>query len=228
MKEYLSQLFIFSVIVIGVSACQPKELILSKWPGGQKQATVKIFMGDTTFLLDAFYCAYYPNGKVWKTGYFKKNLEEGKWMYFYQSGNKKCYGEFMSGRKMGSYQTYYESGEVEQKGMYVNDKLVDYHYYNPDGTIKPQNEDLSRLIVAQPQKWTEMEKNEIWITTYAAVASTYLHSTEFCDCVVNLLEKKCNFQDIKTLTDKQLGDLLIFLSEKKLDCFHLLEKPLKK
>lgn len=77
----------------------------------------------------------------------------------------------------------------------------------------------------QPEKWTEAQKKEIWIDCYAETVATYDNAGGFSDCVVDLLQRRCNFRDIQPLTAKQRGNLLDTLASQQQECFSLLEKP---
>lgn len=224
MTKFLIPALLLLVLCIGGAACNPEELVITKWPGGEKQVTYKIYSGDTAHLINTFYCAYYPNGKVWKSGYFKNGVEDGDWYYYYQSGSIRSKWRYVKGQRDSDFTIYYESGEVEQKGSLDLGKLRSHiDYFNRDGSKKPEKEDLSKYLVAHPEKWTEAQKKEIWMDYYTEVVATYSNAGGFADCVVDLLQRRCNFSDLQPLTANQRGILLVLLAAEQQECYSLLK-----
>jgi hypothetical protein len=224
MKNLIKIVLLPILIFTSAISCKKKEeIIITRWPEGQKQVTYKIFAGDTANLLDAYYCAYYPNGQVWKRGYFKNRLETGEWFHYYQSGKLKGKGSMKNGVKDGEFEVYYESGETEQFGSYKNGLPTYIIFRDRAGFNKPKREDLTKYIIDHPVKWTDAQKKEIWIDFYVAAVVGYKHAEAFSDCVLNLLQQHCNFSDVQAMTDKQRGDLLKGFKE---DCSLLLESKI--
>ncbi|HEY0610201.1 MAG TPA: hypothetical protein VGD35_11110 [Chitinophaga sp.] len=228
MTKFLIPALLLLILTIGSIACNPGEIVITKWPGGEKQVTYKILRGDTAHLIDVFYCAYYPNGKVWKNGYFKNGVEEGDWHFYYQSGKIRSKGRFVQGQRKGDFTVYYESGEMEQEGFLASGRLGQdspyIHHFNRDGSRKAAKEDFSKYLVEHPEKWTEAQKQEIWIDAYTEVVAVYDNPKGFSDCVVDLLQRRCNFRDIQPLTAKQRGNLLQTLADQQQECNSLLKK----
>jgi Uncharacterized protein conserved in bacteria len=217
--------FIVSYFLIFVTACNnTTEKIIQKWPNGQKKVTYTIFVGDTSNLLDVSYKAYYPNGQIFKTGQIKNGLEVGQWAYYYQSGRLKSNGQFIEGRMDGDFETYYESGEVEQKGKYSRGQLLNLLLFNRDGTTKKNEEDLTMYLVDNPQKWTTNQTEEIRIDCLMAIEPGYNNAAAFCDCILDSLQKHCNYSDIKRLTENQRGIILNYITHNQKECFNLLKK----
>ncbi len=47
-------------------------------------------------------------------------MEQGKWKYFYNSGELKAEGEFQNGKKVKEWTFYHKNGVIQQKGSYKN------------------------------------------------------------------------------------------------------------
>lgn len=220
--------FIASCILLLGTACNnAAETTMRKWPDGQKKVTYTIFAGDSVQLIDVFYKAYYPNGAVFKSGRIKNGLEGGSWSYYYQSGRLQSKGQFIAGSKDGDFEAYYESGQIEQKGNYSNGKLLGMNLFNPDGTEKTYNEDLTRYLVNNPIKWTAKQAEEIRIDCQMAMEPDNLNVDPFCDCILAALQSKCNYADIKPMTANQRGIILNYVTQNQKECFGLLEKRKK-
>jgi len=223
MKDLIKIVLLPILIFAGAISCKEKEeIVATRWPEGQKQVTYKIFAGDTANLIDAYYCAYYPNGQVWKRGHFKNGMETGEWDYYYQSGKLKSRGNIRNGIMEGKFEVYYESGEIEQLGLYQNGLPAYIIFRDRGGFNKPKREDLTKYIIEHPVKWTDAQKKEIWIDCYVSTVTGYKNAEVFSDCVLNLLQQHCNFPDVQAMTDKQRGDLLKGLKKDEQDCYSLL------
>jgi hypothetical protein len=226
MLPLLIKTLTLSLLVVGASTCNgEKEKVITKWSGGEKKVTYKIYAGDETRLTNIYYCAYYPNGRVWKTGYIKSDKESGEWFSYYQSGKMKSKWDFIEGRPSGIFEIYYESGELEQKGTVDAFKREFVtKMYNRDGTKKDSIEDLTKYYKEQPVKWTKKQKREIWIDCYVAVASAYPEPEQFCNCAVAKFQQHYNYSDIQSMTEKQKGDLMESFEAKKMGCYYLFRK----
>lgn len=51
-----------------------------------------------------------------------EGLKQGKWVYYYETGEKKSEGEFIGDLKTGSWKYFYSNGNNLQTGVYVKDK----------------------------------------------------------------------------------------------------------
>jgi antitoxin component YwqK of YwqJK toxin-antitoxin module len=56
------------------------------------------------------YVAYYENGNKKEEGSFKNEEKNGKWTFYHPSGAKQSEGEFKFNDKNGSWQEYDEAG----------------------------------------------------------------------------------------------------------------------
>jgi hypothetical protein len=220
----ITPFLLLSVAVFIFSCNDTTEKIIQRWPSGEKKVTYTIFVGDTINLLDVSYKAYYPNGEVFKVGQIRNGLEEGEWSYYYQSGKLKSKGQFSEGRINGDFEAYYESGEIEQKGKYSNGQLINLSLFNRDGGTKSYKEDLTKFVIENPVKWTANQIEEIKIDCLMAMEAGYSKVNIFCDCILDSLQRHCNYSDIKPMTENQRGIILGYLTHNQKDCFYFLER----
>ncbi len=104
---------------------------------------------------------YWDNGNIAAKGKFNKNKEkDGKWIYYFETGDKESevnysdgtkdgdqidyYNngqvlmevEYKDGVKDGEYIFYFDSGQVREKGFYNNGlRHGEFVYYEPDGVM---------------------------------------------------------------------------------------------
>lgn len=79
---------------------------------------------------------FYPNGKVQKKGYKVKDLSEGWWDEYFESGQLKSHEFFKNGKYEGAAETYFENGQIESKGKYENDERQgEWVFYHDNGQI---------------------------------------------------------------------------------------------
>ena len=79
-----------------------------------------------------------------------QGLEQGLWVYFYVTGEKKAEGSFKNGKKIDQWKYYHRNGKMEQTGRYQNDLPVGlWNWYYDDGTLR-REEDYFRGLVEGP------------------------------------------------------------------------------
>ena len=62
---------------------------------------------------------YWPNGKQHSRGQLINGLRDGRWLYWYQYGQKKQEGGFAAGRKHGTWRRWHPNGELLSISHYV-------------------------------------------------------------------------------------------------------------
>lgn len=63
-------------------------------------------------------------------------IEEGDWIYYYDSGKKRAVGKYSNGNKHGKWAYYYQNGRIQQTGSYANGKLRGmWQWYYETGEI---------------------------------------------------------------------------------------------
>lgn len=61
----------------------------------------------------------------------------GRWIYFYQNGQKQKEGSLHLNKKLGAWIFYYENGQKKAEGFYEDDdKIGEWKYWNEDGSLK--------------------------------------------------------------------------------------------
>jgi len=65
------------------------------YKNGQERIKINYSMG---YVIDGYYCEYYPNGKQKRCGILKNGLLDGKWTEWYDNGNIKSEGKYKNGK----------------------------------------------------------------------------------------------------------------------------------
>jgi len=65
---------------------------------------------------------YYPNGQKKYVGFFKDGKKDGKWIFWFENGNKWSEGYLNKGIRTGDAKVYHENGKLFFTGKYVNGK----------------------------------------------------------------------------------------------------------
>lgn len=76
-------------------------------------------------------------GKVVAEGIVLINgKEDGKWVYYYDNGNKKAEGKYLKGKQQGNWKFYYPNGKIKQQGNYSLGKLTgSWKWYYDNGYL---------------------------------------------------------------------------------------------
>ncbi|MEE4117066.1 MAG: tetratricopeptide repeat protein, partial [Marinilabiliaceae bacterium] len=86
-------------------------------------------------------CNFYDSGRIFSMGNRNKDgLEDGYWIYFYETGIKSGEGRFINGERTGEWKYYHEGGKLSSIEPYNNNKL--------DGKAKLFSEDGTLLSTA--------------------------------------------------------------------------------
>ena len=63
-------------------------------------------------------------------------FEQGLWRYFYPDGKLSKSGNFRKGKQLGKWQFYYPTGTIQQEGNYINGKYSGiWKFYNGSGVL---------------------------------------------------------------------------------------------
>jgi len=214
---------IAALSVIGCNS--PREVVITKWEdNGNKQVTYQITKGTIEVPVNYDYKAYYPDGKsLFKSGQVVNNKEHGKWNFYYRSGKIRSIGTIENGIKIGEFTSFYESGEIEQKGTYTDGEASEIEFFNKDGTGKNKRDDLSSLLVDNPVKWTEKDKQLMIWDCRAPIGSEYFYEKEFCDCIINKVSENVNYTEYIDLTEYQRGIIFGYIISYDQSCTGILE-----
>lgn len=73
--------------------------------------------------------------------------EQGPWVYFYPTGEKKAEGAYKDGKKIDQWKYYHRNGKMEQTGRYQNDLPVGlWNWYFDDGSLRREEEYFRGLV----------------------------------------------------------------------------------
>ncbi len=67
---------------------------------------------------------YFTNGKLQWEGNYKNQLEDGKWVYYYENGNIKSIQYYTKGKENGVCSDYDSKGKLVKESTWVNGKEV--------------------------------------------------------------------------------------------------------
>lgn len=79
-------------------------------PNQEEPFTGKVVGAD----LDLFTKAWYKH----RDGYYSGGKREGRWTYWYQSGQKRCEGNYSGGKKEGRWTYWHRNGQKAEEGDY--------------------------------------------------------------------------------------------------------------
>ena len=87
------------------------------------------------------YMDWYDNGNKRREGEYKNGKQEGKWIEWYEDGNKKSEEEFKNGEREGKRIMWYTNGNEWYEEEYKDGKLEGkYIEWYEDGTKKEEGE----------------------------------------------------------------------------------------
>jgi uncharacterized protein len=90
-------------------------------------------------LPDSIWTYYYENGQMRAQGRFTAGQTSGKWVYYYENGSKKSEGPLSKEIKQGNWTFYYENGKPKSTGTYQHDQKEGiWNYFYEDGVLKAQ------------------------------------------------------------------------------------------
>jgi len=62
---------------------------------------------------------FYPSGELESEGYFKNNIPDSLWTWYFPDGRVKEQGLFVDGSRRGDWKMYDEAGKVTMENIYV-------------------------------------------------------------------------------------------------------------
>lgn len=68
--------------------------------------------------------AYFPDGQIEYTGFYKDGVEHGTWIYYYDNGNKKVEEEYKEGLEDGTRYEYALDGSLRTEIRYKKGKVA--------------------------------------------------------------------------------------------------------
>lgn len=67
---------------------------------------------------------FYPNGNVQWTGNYKKNIENGTWQFYWESGKLKTVENYLGGKEHGITTHYDEDGRKIKEEFWKHGKMI--------------------------------------------------------------------------------------------------------
>lgn len=90
-------------------------------------------------LPDSTWTYYYENGRKKATGKYRRGVPKAKWKYFFENGNIKSEGILDNKSKEGSWVFYFENGGEKSSGKFENDQKTSiWNYFYENQSIKAQ------------------------------------------------------------------------------------------
>jgi antitoxin component YwqK of YwqJK toxin-antitoxin module len=77
---------------------------------------------DNSFAANGFYKEYYPNGKVFIDGHFRKGRQDGEWKYYFDNGQVNRKMSFKDGKPNGSWEVFRADGTLAAKRGFKDGK----------------------------------------------------------------------------------------------------------
>ncbi len=85
------------------------------------------------------YDAFFPDGSVFYTLFYKQGVKDSIYRQYYYGGQLDREGKYANGEKEGVWKYYYENGKLYYAEEYKHDNLVGKSiFYNDDGTLNRQ------------------------------------------------------------------------------------------
>ncbi len=110
-------------------------VIKEKYPDGSPKI-VNVYKGSEVPKNLIHETSYYPGKKLQMEGDFKNGVRDGKWVFYYENGNKWSEGYFRKGKSNGKRTTYYENGKKRYEAYYKDDQRVGkWNFYDENGKL---------------------------------------------------------------------------------------------
>lgn len=141
----------FIVSLINYSYAQPVEIRTFHDENNSIVKEIYFIDDSTSAQLIGQYKSYFINGTLDKEGFYKNNIPDSLWTYYYESGQPKMKGMLKDGASHGLWEYYFENGKISMAGMIIDSKREDtWRYYYENGDLKSQGD------------YNESKKDGIW------------------------------------------------------------------
>jgi antitoxin component YwqK of YwqJK toxin-antitoxin module len=95
--------------------------VMRKHPNGQPYVVMFFDQKSQKMMREE---VYFTNGKLQWEGNYKNQLEDGKWVYYYESGVVKSVQYYTKGKENGICSDYDMKGKLVKESTWVNGKEV--------------------------------------------------------------------------------------------------------
>lgn len=62
---------------------------------------------------------YNDGGKLYSSGYYTKDDQQGKWLFYYPSGKMSVSGSFNKGNPIGLWEVFHDTGMINRQEIYL-------------------------------------------------------------------------------------------------------------
>lgn len=113
--------------------------------GAQNTQSKRYFDSDSTKIREIFhfnqedstlegsYESFHLNSSLQTFGWYKNNLPDSNWTYYYENGRRKATGKYRKGIQTGKWQYFFENGNIKSEGTLnneVKEGLWVFHFEN--------------------------------------------------------------------------------------------------
>lgn len=117
-----------------------RETINDKLGDGKVERQVAHY-SDNSFAADGAYREFYPSGKVFIQGQFRKGRQEGDWTYYFENGQVNRKSTYKDGKPNGNWEVHRADGTLSAKrGFKDGLRNGDWISYDESGK-KPRTEE---------------------------------------------------------------------------------------
>lgn len=133
MKRFL---YLLSLLVLASCGPRMEEVVTEKYPDGTPKR-IDFFSGEGTTKYIAKSVFYYESGKKRVEGHYNaEGKKDGKWLYWYENGNKWSEGYFTNGLDDKKRTTWHENGELHFTGRLDQGKRVGiWKFFDENGKM---------------------------------------------------------------------------------------------
>jgi len=137
----MSRFFIILIVLIGNSytIAISQHITLRTYYDEGQSLIKEIFtvLDGRKRILDGKYISYYENGNKKSEGFYRNDEATGFWNYYFESGKLKMRGQLRDNTNYGLWRFYYENGNVSMEGeIYHGQREGAWNFYFESGFLK--------------------------------------------------------------------------------------------
>jgi antitoxin component YwqK of YwqJK toxin-antitoxin module len=107
---------------------------------------------DNSFAAEGSFKEFYPNGKIFIEGQFRKGRQEGEWKYYFENGQLNRKMTFKDGKANGSWDVFHADGTLSAKRSF-KDGLRDGTWISYDDTGKKMRSEEHYVAGEEDGTW---------------------------------------------------------------------------
>ena len=111
----------------------------------------------------------HDNGQLASWQEYVNGVGQGKWINYYENGNKKEEGNYNQNRVEGPIKKFYEDGSLMAQGTYKDwrVKVGKWTYYKPDGSLETVKDYGQKGSIEEVQQY--YDRGEISYSWYSSI-----------------------------------------------------------